>query len=252
MILSAQIKGGKSGRPWLVFLHGFSGDRREWQPIGASFCEHPQMYIDLPGHGGSSGIHVNGFEDSALLIRQTLAHYGVREFFLIGYSLGGRIAMFTACKGLVGLKGLIVEGGHPGLQDQEAKEQRRLSDQAWAKRFRSEPLPKVFTDWYQQPVFSSLTQKERSALIALRSRNNGETLAAMLESTSLSAQPDLRQELKNRTFAFHYLCGEKDAKFRALAKELCSDVRVIENAGHNAHRENPEAVAEALADILRS
>ncbi len=74
----------------------------------------------------------------------------------------------------------------------------------------------------------------------------------MLESTSLSAQPDLRQELKNRTFAFHYLCGEKDAKFRALAKELCSDVRVIENAGHNAHRENPEAVAEALADILRS
>lgn len=252
MILSAQIKDGQPGRPWLVFLHGFSGDCREWQSIGASFCEYPQMYIDLPGHGNSSGIHVDGFEDTALLIRQTLAHYGVREFFLIGYSLGGRIAMFTACKELAGIKGLIVEGGHPGLQDQEAKEKRRLSDQAWAKRFRTEPLPKVFADWYQQPVFSSLTQKERSALIALRSRNNGEPLAAMLESTSLSAQPDLRQELKNRTFDFHYLCGEKDAKFRALAQELSSDVRVIEGAGHNAHRENPEAVAEVLANILLS
>lgn len=36
----------------------------------------------------------------------------------------------------------------------------------------------------------------------LRSNNNGATLAAMLEATSLAVQPDLRANLSARTFAF--------------------------------------------------
>ncbi len=51
--------------------------------------------------------------------------------------------------------------------------------------------------------------------MALRSSNNGTTLAAMLEATSTLVQPDLRANLSARTFAFYYLCGERDSKFRA-------------------------------------
>lgn len=192
MILAGLSQPGKPGYPWLVFLHGFSGDCREWQAVGASLHDYPRLYIDLPGHGGSADTGVTGFAEVSELLSHTLVSYNILRYWLVGYSLGGRIAMFHACQHPAGLDGVIVEGGHPGLQDADARQARLTSDRHWASRFRSEPLEDVFADWYQQPVFASLTDEQRKALIALRSRNNGPRLAEMLEATSLAVQPDLR------------------------------------------------------------
>ncbi|SRP06437.1 acyl-CoA thioester hydrolase YfbB [Shigella flexneri] len=188
MILHAQAKHGKLGLPWLVFLHGFSGDCHEWQEVGEAFADYSRLYVDLLGHGGSAAISVDGFDDVTDLLRKTLVSYNILDFWLVGYSLGGRVAMMAACQGLAGLCGVIVEGGHPGLQNAEQRAERQRSDRQWAQRFRTEPLTAVFADWYQQPVFASLNDDQRRELVALRSNNNGATLAAMLEATSM-AQP---------------------------------------------------------------
>ena len=161
MILHAQAKEGQTGFPWLVFLHGFSGDCREWQTVGEAFQDYSRLYIDLPGHGGSADISVSGFDDVNVLLRNTLLSYNIHNYWLVGYSLGGRVAMMAACQEMPGLCGLVVEGGHPGLQGEEARVQRRLSDGRWAARFRAESLREVFNDWYQQPVFSSLNTVQR-------------------------------------------------------------------------------------------
>ena len=251
MILHAQAKAAQSDSPWLVFLHGFSGDSQEWQPIGERLSGFSRLYIDLPGHGGSAEIRVSGFTDVISLLRDTLLSYNILKYWLVGYSLGGRVAMIAACQEMPGLCGLVVEGGHPGLQSDAERDTRRDSDHHWAERFRHDALTEVFTDWYQQPVFASLNARQREALVALRSQNNGETLAAMLEATSLAVQPDLRAALTVRAFPFYYLCGERDSKFCALATELAATRHVIRNAGHNAHRENPAGVVDCLAQILR-
>ena len=251
MILHAQANTGQPGFPWLVFLHGFSGDRREWQAVGEAFPDYSRLYIDLPGHGDSADISVSGFDDVSDLLRNTLLSYNILNYWLVGYSLGGRVAMMAACQEMPGLCGLVVEGGHPGLQHEDERVQRRLADGRWAARFRREPLREVFNDWYQQPIFASLDTTQREALVALRCQNKGETLAAMLEATSLAVQPDLRVQLKTRTFPFYYLCGERDDKFRALAAEISVPNHVIRNAGHNAHRDNPAGVVDCLAQILR-
>ena len=140
MSLHARCEKGQSGYPWLVFLHGFSGDSREWQTVGAAFSAYPQLYIDLPGHGGSRDVRVSGFAEVSLRLEKTLAHYHIRDYWLIGYSLGGRIAMFFASQPRCGLCGLVVEGGHPGLQDAHQRQHRACSDAAWAERFRRELL----------------------------------------------------------------------------------------------------------------
>lgn len=251
MILTGMQQAGKPGYPWLVFLHGFSGDCREWQRVGEGLRDYPRLYLDLPGHGGSRNLGVMGFDEMSTLLTRTLLSYNILKFWLIGYSLGGRIAMFHACQQPKGLLGVIVEGGHPGLQDADARSARLASDRRWATRFRTEPLEKVFADWYQQPVFASLTDAQRDALITLRSQNNGATLAMMLETTSLAVQPDLRAALSARDFSFDYLYGERDEKFAALAAEVNAVRHAIPDAGHNAHRENPDAVIASLAQILR-
>jgi 2-succinyl-6-hydroxy-2,4-cyclohexadiene-1-carboxylate synthase len=73
----------------------------------------------------------------------------------------------------------------------------------------------------------------------------------MLEATSLAVQPDLRAALNALSVPFHYLYGERDEKFAAIAAELNATRHVIPHAGHNAHRENPGAVASSLVQILR-
>ena len=252
MTLHAVAQPGTPGLPWLVFLHGFSGDAREWQRAGSRLNDHPRLYIDLPGHGLSVDVEVSDFAGVRRLLRDTLKRYNILNHWLIGYSMGGRIAMSWACEEAEpGLCGIIIEGGHPGLTDEVARQTRWLSDSSWAARFCQQPLAQVFDAWYRQPVFDGITPDARRALVSLRQENNGPQLATMLLATSLAVQPDYRPALRTLRVPFHYLCGENDAKFAAIADDLAVPRHIIHAAGHNAHRENPDQMAACLAHILR-
>ena len=80
MILHAQAKHGKPGLPWLVFLHGFSGDCHEWQEVGEAFADFTRLYDDLPGHDCSTKISVDGFDDVTNLMCKMLVSYNILNF----------------------------------------------------------------------------------------------------------------------------------------------------------------------------
>ncbi|MBB3321409.1 2-succinyl-6-hydroxy-2,4-cyclohexadiene-1-carboxylate synthase [Atlantibacter sp. RC6] len=252
MILNATARPGNAASlPWLIWLHGFLGSQQEWQQVAEQFSDYPQLFIDLPGHGGSADVRVASFEETCALLDATLAHHAVTQYWLIGYSLGGRIAMHYACgKPRHGLLGLIVEGSHPGLTDPQEREARIASDSHWASKFREAPLEQVLNAWYQQPVFANLSATARAELVALRRRNHPQALAAMLEATSLGRQADLRGQLSRLPHPFIYFCGEQDSKFRGIATTLNVPCRLITAAGHNAHREAPLAFAQSLSPLL--
>lgn len=252
MILHAiSHAGSQPQRPCIVWLHGFLGNHREWEPVSTAFNEWPQLWLDLPGHGASAGLQAIDFATTDALITATLAHYHIENYWLVGYSLGGRLAMYHATHHRAsGLRGLVVEGGHPGLDNETDREARLRHDTGWVARFRHEKLSRVLEDWYQQPVFSDLDEQQRSALVALRSENNAAALAAMLEAVSLSRQPDLQAALLQLTLPFYYLCGERDVKFRAIATRLGLTPEVISGVGHNAHRDAPAAFSARLLTLL--
>lgn len=244
---------GGAEAPWLVWLHGFLGSGEEWRPFARAFPGWSQLWVDLPGHGGSADIVVDDFNEVCARLAATLAYHGIERYWLVGYSLGGRVAMYYACRTQPhGLQGLVVEGGNPGLESDQQRRERAENDARWATRLRSEPLEPVLDDWYRQPVFAHLNVPQRAALVALRRSNDPRALAAMLEATSLSRQPYLAPELSALEIPFYYLCGERDAKFRALAAGHALALRTIPDAGHNAHRENPQAFSAALTELLHS
>lgn len=101
--------------PWLVWLHGLLGSRQDWLPVAQLCGDYPSLLIDLPGHGQSVSLSADGFADISRQLSQTLQANGIREYWLAGYSLGGRIAMYHACYGRHhGLQGLLVEGETSG------------------------------------------------------------------------------------------------------------------------------------------
>ncbi len=241
----------QSGKPWLVMLHGLLGSGEDWQPILPYLTDWPVLLVDLPGHGASASLKAADFDDVSRQLTRLLTQYAVADFWLLGYSLGGRIAMHYACQGeAAGLRGLLVEGGHPGLASAEEREARRRHDADWARRFRHDPLNRVLPDWYRQPVFASLSPAQRSSLIALRSGNHGLAVADMLEATSLSRQPYLAEALQRLQVPFGYLCGSQDTKFQALATQHRLPLLSVDGAGHNAHQANPSGYAERVRQFI--
>jgi 2-succinyl-6-hydroxy-2,4-cyclohexadiene-1-carboxylate synthase len=146
------------------------------------------LYLDLPGHGGSAHLSVSGFEAVNALLESTLISYNILNYWLVGYSLGGRIAMFHAAQQPPGLCGLIVEGGHPGLQ--MPKRTARPVRRALGNAFSPAAARVCFCRLVPTACFCVSTDAQRRDLIMLRSQNSGAHLADMLEATSLAVQPD--------------------------------------------------------------
>ncbi|MFC3394857.1 2-succinyl-6-hydroxy-2,4-cyclohexadiene-1-carboxylate synthase [Brenneria rubrifaciens] len=237
--------------PWLVCLHGLLGSGEDWRPI-IPFCgEWPLLLVDLPGHGASQGVAAGDFAQISQQLALTLEQQGIERYWLLGYSLGGRLAMYHACFGpRGGIQGLLVEGGNPGLENRQQREARLLHDARWARRFRHEALETVLNDWYRQAVFADLNTAQRDALVARRRHNHGAAVAAMLEATSLGRQPWLVDSLRQLVIPFGYLCGVSDGKFQALAMQYGLPLIRVAQAGHNAHQANPAEYAARMFSFI--
>lgn len=245
----------ETGTP-VVFLHGLLGSQQDWQAVLDRLQNFPQirpLTIDLPLHGASEHIACRDFAHARALIHQTILHYiGNQPFYLVGYSLGGRLALDYALNANnPQLKHTILEGANIGLATDAERQARWQNDHQWAERFRNEPIVKVLNDWYQQAVFTNLDRHKRSNLIEKRQNNNRSAVATMLEATSLAKQnyflPSLSETKSNITF----FIGEYDRKFRKIVSDNKLNHQLIPNAGHNTHYENPESFTDALLALIK-
>lgn len=237
----------------VVFLHGLLGSQEDWAGVLSllqNFSEILPLTLDLPFHGNNQNSTCANFAEARNLIHSTLISIlGKQKFYLIGYSLGGRLALDYALNGNnLNLLGTILEGTNLGLKSETERLARWQNDQLWANRFRTEPIEQVLNDWYQQPVFAHLDKNKRSNLVKKRQHNLGANIAQMLEATSLAKQADYSPYLPHKGITF--LIGEQDHKFRLMAEENQLDYCLIKQAGHNAHLENPSDFVQKLLNII--
>lgn len=241
-------------KPTLILLHGFLGSANDWSGLIGQLPDYNCIAFDLPGHGHAHEQRLSRMADFPLWLNQQLQQRNISNYHLLGYSLGGRLALQFAATQPAGLQSLVLENAHPGLSSIEERKVRACADAHWARRFYREPLIEVLADWYQQPVFADLSQTERAQLIAERSQNNAAQLAHMLCCCSLAKQADLQPWLQNTSLPVLYLCGEHDLKFQAIGAQLathCTSVtQNILAGGHNLHRANPESMATAIRQWL--
>lgn len=241
-------------KPVLVFLHGLLGTQADWQHIIQKLPHFSCLALDLPFHGSAKHQCVSDFEQTAQYIAaQIKLNIGEQPYVLVGYSLGGRIALYYALQAQVDkswLRGLIIESANLGLERETEKHSRWQNDLAWAMRFANETPEQVLEDWYKQPVFAHLTTVERQALILKRKANCGVNIAKMLQATSLAKQPNFSEKVRLSSLPFFYFCGERDRKFQAIARQHQLNLILIPNAGHNAHLENPKYFSKKLENCV--
>ncbi len=239
----------------MVLLHGFLGDHRDWpDALGQQFdC----LALDLPGHGLSRSVTLHqqpAFDEVADQVLATLAHHGIGRFHLLGYSLGGRLALHLAHhlaqRDPQRLLSLTLESTHPGLPCPDQRQARLASDAAWHRRMVEQPAEQWLDAWYRQGVFADLSDTARAELIAARRDNDPNALAALYLGTSLGHQADRRA--LNLPCPVRLVTGALDTKFTELARQWCRpdwQHHVIEEAGHNVHRARPDAFLATLRPL---
>ncbi|WP_432468785.1 2-succinyl-6-hydroxy-2,4-cyclohexadiene-1-carboxylate synthase [Agarivorans sp. Z349TD_8] len=252
---------GQSQHPCLVLLHGFLGNGSDWQAVIAELsADYYCVAIDIPGHGLSGQQRLKpraAFKDFSHRLSACLKRLKVRQYRLLGYSLGGRLALHHALLAPKGLQQLIIESAHPGLCDAQARQQRLVQDHRWADRCLNEPLEELLNDWYQQAVFSNLSNLQRQQLIRKRSHQDRQGLAATLTACSLGLQDDLSKQLRRLKMPLDFIGGSLDHNYQRLAKQLQQDYpqqhwHHIANAGHNCHFEQPALFSQQLTQCLKN
>jgi len=193
-----------------------------------------------------------GFDDwtKDFCDRAELATNGEKSV-LLGYSLGGRLALHACIHRPDLWEGVVVVGADPGLGSSEEKNHQFARDRNWADRLKKEPLEHLLREWDEQPVFCGI---ENSAPRNLEELDPIQ-LSQQFEVFSKGLQQNLVPALKElQTLPVLFLAGEKDKKYQQIGDELaelCPVVKSqwVEDSGHRVPWENPESFSRILIDF---
>ncbi len=243
---------GDPSRPPCVFLHGFLGAKEDWQEMwnllsDSFFCLGFDLFdlFDLPGHGPSpiSTDYLNVLSDE-------IARKAAPNPILIGYSLGGRLALQLAQADPSRYSHVIALSAHPGIMEEKERQARLTYDLQWIDKLKHLEMDAFLTQWYDQPLFRSL-HKRPDLLHSILEKRKTQDPKKMADVMSL-----LSPARQKAITAFHprtlFLYGDEDEKYQklysTLPKEVC--VRKIKQSGHVVHLENPKACAMRIQEWL--
>jgi len=246
-------------------LHGFLGSPHDWDDLAAALRESlpalaaPGALLTPDLFGADAFAHADSIPAWA-------EAYGRREAqarlpgpraagnYLLGYSLGGRLALHLAVQFPALWDGVIIVGANPGLDSEEARARRRTHDEAWARRFEDEPWDALLAAWDAQPVFAGRGGGPRRRREQDFARVQ---LAGALRRWSLGAQVPLWPALRGIPCPVLWVAGAEDAGQADICRRVGETIPGVEvwvapDAGHRVPWEQPRAFAARAAGFLRA
>ncbi len=250
-----------TGTP-LVLLHGFTGSATTWIPAMDRLSPgYRTVAIDLLGHGRSDApvdAHRYGFEQSARDLLAVFDALGIARAGIMGYSMGGRLALFLAAVAPERVSALILESSSPGLREDAARRARAAQDAGLAAMLERDGVAAFVDHWEELPLFRSqsrLPDTVRAALRAQRLQHTPVGLANSLRGIGQGVQPPMHDRLPLLRFPTLFIAGALDPDYCALGREMhrvipASRLVIVPDAGHAVHLEQPEAFTRIVLEFL--
>lgn len=251
----------------ILLLHGFMGSGEDWQFLSASFgAAYSLLYPDLPGHGSNRNRNAPSALnlDTVLLnLSAALDSHRTESCALVGYSLGGRIALHLALRHPRRFSCLVLISASPGIEDPHTRTQRQKADEQLARQLdtlteNSAAFQTFLLHWYRQPVFASLAEKPllTRTLITRRLQNNPPALAQCLRSLGAGTLPPLWNRLSELNMPVLLIAGKHDPKYVGISRRMhtllpAATLEILDHSGHCPHLEVPEACSDTVAAFLR-
>lgn len=250
--------------PAILLLHGFTGSTASWSrilPALAGGCR--AVAVDLIGHGRS--------EAPRQWERYTIAHcvtdlqalldrLEIQQAVVLGYSMGGRVALSLAAAAPHRITALILESTSPGLTTDEERAQRRRADGDLAGMIEDQGIETFVDHWEKLPLFASqqdLPSAVRAGQRAQRLANRPWGLANSLRGMGTGSMAPLHHQLPALTMPALVIAGGLDAKYSSTAQDMAAampraELVIVPGAGHNVHLEQPDLFRCLVLSFLQS
>lgn len=259
--LALHVERDGSGPP-LLLLHGFTGSTITWSALRAALRDRFELLVvDLPGHGRSSAPPDPArysLPRTADDLARVLDALDVARAAVLGYSMGGRVALQLALAHPDRIGALVLESTSPGISDRAERAARLAADAALASSIERGGIEAFVDRWEKLPLWASqhaLGPVARARLRAERMAQRSEGLAQSLRGAGAGVERPVLDRLGALTMPVLVIAGALDAKYVALAhamSERLPDARVeiVADAGHAVHLERPDAFAALVRGFL--
>ncbi len=261
-----EVDGHADGAP-LLLLHGFTGSTRAWDDVRQRLLLPPReraaplrlILIDVIGHGRSEAPEDAtryGMEPAARDLATLLDQLRLPAVHLLGYSMGGRLALAFAVQHPARLHSLILESASPGIEDAAQRAVRAHSDDALADSIERDGLDAFVAAWERQPLLQlapHVPAEVRETQHALRLQSSPRGLANSLRGMGTGRQPSFWADLPRLRVPALLLSGELDTRYSEVAERMArllprAERHVLRAAGHTAHVDQPAEFASLVAD----
>ncbi|MDX8367409.1 2-succinyl-6-hydroxy-2,4-cyclohexadiene-1-carboxylate synthase [Cytobacillus sp. IB215665] len=248
--------------PPLILLHGFTGSTKSWQPFIRKWGAKSTLYlIDIIGHGDTaSPLDSNRYnmESIVLDLVQLLNNFHITKANILGYSMGGRIALSLAMLYPERVDKLILESSSPGLATEQERLLRKQSDEHLAEAIEQYGMEWFVDKWTNLPLFHNMKQlpvQTQELIRQQRLENNPIGLANSLRGFGTGVQPSWWDKLSSFPHQTLLITGMDDTKFHNIAKKMVKLLpyvkwEKINHAGHTIHVEQPRIFGKIVYEFL--
>ncbi|MQS88417.1 2-succinyl-6-hydroxy-2,4-cyclohexadiene-1-carboxylate synthase [Lactobacillus salsicarnum] len=235
-----------------VFLHGFLGSSHDFDRV-TDESNFQWLKLNLLGFGENRNqdvdqadfVQANQIND----LESIFAKLKLTKINLVGYSMGGRIAIAYALKYQSRLNKLILESTTAGIEDSQARKIRQDHDAKLAEKVLKFGMEKFIVDWENMPLFKTQKDVNDTSFMFMhnqRLHQNHNNVAYSLLKMGTGSQPNYWPTISNLgRLKVYIIVGASDSKFVQIGERLSqhinnSQIFIVENAGHNVHFELPE------------
>ncbi|MCD2225598.1 2-succinyl-6-hydroxy-2,4-cyclohexadiene-1-carboxylate synthase [Listeria cossartiae] len=249
-------------KPVLLMLHGFTGTSETFQDSIAILKEWYNIIApDLLGHGKTaSPAEMMRYSIEAICadLVEILNQQHIKQCFVLGYSMGGRVATAFAATYPEMVRGLILVSSSPGLAEVDARASRIQADNRLADRIEADGITSFVDYWENLALFASqsdLPEERKKRMRSERLAQNPHGLAMSLRGMGTGKQPSYWEQLSDFTFPVLLLTGALDEKFEKIAQNMQqllpnSTHVTVQEAGHAVYLEQPNIFSSQLNNWL--
>ncbi len=241
----------------LVLLHGFVGGSWSYHDVIALLGHSRDLIVPtLTYHEADSSVPLlnQDFAGEVERLACDIAEAGAERIDLVGYSMGGRLALGLAIAHPELVRKLVLLSSRRGLDCPLERERRRQADDVWADLLERDGLDAFLDRWWSQPIFRTLStppSERLKAEVQQRRKHRHFGLAAALRRFGLGNQPSYASEVRGLALPVTLVAGELDEKFVSLSRQLATELPqsrclVVEGAGHHLLLEAPARVARII------
>ena len=239
----------------VVLLHGFCEDKRIWTEIEDELHQHnfKTLSIDLPGFGNSDLAIQPSIEEYANSVIAVIEQLKLPNFFILGHSLGGYVALAIAELHPDYIRGFGMIHSHP-YKDPEAKVKDRQKQIEFIEShghllYLKQLIPKLFT-----ARFSSSNPFTIDTLIHRASRINVKGIVDAL--VAMMTRPDRSNVLKNCNYPVLFIIGKEDEtipphfNLSQILLPRISSIHLLDKVAHMAMFESSRQTQLIIRNFL--